>query len=84
MPAYCERVNPIRIVLIAVGWSLLSVAVRDAVDGGLPSTATDGVGVNIHFTASDEAAMTKQLDMIQAAGCKFIRMGLCPGRGPRR
>ena len=37
----------------------------------MPMTATNGLGVNIHFTDS-----TADMDMIQAAGCKFVRMDL--------
>ena len=55
--------------LMALVLSTLSVATAGAV--ALPSaTVPDGLGVNIHFTG----APIPDLNMIQAAGVKFVRM----------
>ena len=52
---------------------LLSLSVGRAGASGLPSTAdvTDGVSIHVHVYPSNS-----ERDMIQAAGCKFIRSDL--------
>ena len=58
---------------------LLSLAVGRVGAAQLPSAVvTDGLGVNIHFT--DGVANAQDLNMIQAAGGKFVRMD-CVGTG---
>ncbi len=51
--------------------ALLTLAAAPLLGAGLPSpTVPDGLGVNIHFTG----APAKDLDMLAAAGFRFIRM----------
>ena len=53
----------------------LSVAGVGRVRVQLPSAVvTDDVGVNIHFLPSWGTTPLSDLDMIQAAGCKYVRM----------
>ena len=53
---------------------LLSLSVG-RVAAQLPSAVvTDGLGVNIHFLPAWGGTALQDLDMIQAAGCKFVRM----------
>ena len=52
---------------------LLSLSVGRVGAAQLPSAVvTDGLGVNIHFNLGGNR--TQDLDMIQAAGCKVVRM----------
>ena len=65
--------------LMALVLLFLSVGNVGAVQ--LPSAVvTDGLGVNIHFMPAWGGTALQNLDMIQAAGCKFVRMD-CPWVG---
>ena len=57
---------PMKVALMAL--VLLSLSAADVAAAQLPAAGTlDGLGVNIHGTIAQD------LDMMQAAGCKFIR-----------
>ena len=59
---------PMKAALMAL--VLLSLSAADVAVAQLPAAGTlDGLGVNVHFYG-----WTQDLDMIQAAGCKFVRM----------
>ena len=64
--------NPMKTLLMTLSLVILSVSAAGAVDLGLPAAGVPGgLGVNIHFT--DAVANARSLDMIQAAGVKFVR-----------
>lgn len=71
-------------LLVIVAWSLLHAssglaAASDADTGLPPAVLPHGVGVNIHFTRGH----AQDLDLIAAAGFKFVRMDFAWGATER-
>lgn len=72
-----KRIKPMKTAIPALSLLLLLVSAAGAVDTGLPSTASVPSSIGIQFQMLDTTAnMYKDLDLIKAAGCKFVRQDI--------